>query len=177
MRNPYHRTVPIVHCLMDSLSRSTARTLSNSNGRAPTLSLAYFKSFRQTLSDRTESKNSWPRQFKSITHARMMRPVFVVSGSKSTRPAPRWPPQTPPPVATPNSPTPGDETGGLYSADPRLAIRAAASFRRQLLPSNLSRCPWCMRRSMSGPTMTTSPSSFAQSSRPRFEVMMVEAFS
>ena len=34
---------------------------------------------------------------------------------------PRWPPQTPPPVATPNSPTPVGGTGRLYWGMRRLA--------------------------------------------------------
>ena len=90
---------------------------------------------------------------------------------------PRRPPQTPPPVAGSNSPTCGGGTVGLYWTGARLATRAAASFRRQLLPSNFSKCPWCIRRSSSGVTTTVSPSSRAQSSNGRFEVTMVEAFS
>jgi hypothetical protein len=55
-----------------------------------------------------------------------------------------------PPVATSNSSTcgrvklPHPAGGGTrrrYSGDARLAMRAAASFSRQLLPSNLSRWP------------------------------------
>ncbi len=40
-----------------------------------------------------------------------------------------------------------------------MARRSAASFRRQLLPWNLSRWPWCISRSSSGVTTTTSPRS------------------
>ncbi len=81
-----------------------------------------------------------------------------------------WPGQTPPP---------GRRRDEVHASAGRscLATRAAASFSRQLLPSNLSRWPWCMRRSSSGVTTTTSPSSFGQSSSTRFEVMIVEAFS
>jgi len=46
-----------------------------------------------------------------------------------------WPPQTPPPDEC------GTRVRGCYEGDGRFATRAAASFSRQLLPSNLSRCP------------------------------------
>ena len=65
---------------------------------------------------------------------------------------------------------------GYYDSVCR-AIRSAASFSRQLFPSNLSMWPWCMRRSRSGATTTTSPSSTAQSSMDRFDVIIVVAFS
>lgn len=80
-----------------------------------------------------------------------------------------WPGQTPPP----------DVTGRMdgYSRSARLATRSAACLSRQLRPSNLSRWPWCMSRSRSGATTTTSPRSAGQSSIGRLEVMMVEAFS
>lgn len=93
------------------------------------------------------------------------------------------------PAATSNSPTrgqvkfphltaAGSSSGDDYARAARLARRSAASFSRQLLPSNFSRFPWCMMRSSKGVTMTTSPpSSFGQSSGIRFEVMTVEAFS
>ena len=80
-----------------------------------------------------------------------------------------WPGQTPP----------GDATGRRddYAWTARLATRSAACLSRQLRPSNLSRWPWCMSRSSSGATTTTSPRSAGQSSIGRFEVTMVEAFS
>ena len=40
-------------------------------------------------------------------------------------------------------PNPRWRDGGLYSTVVRFATRAAASFSRQLLPSNFSRWPWC----------------------------------
>ena len=54
-----------------------------------------------------------------------------------------------------------------------LATRAAASLSRQLRPSNFSRWPWCMSRSRSGATTTTSPSNAGQSSTGRLEVTTV----
>ena len=89
-------------------------------------------------------------------------------GGQSKFPHP-WPGQSPP----------ADGTGQLddYASILRLASRSAACLSRQLRPSNLSRWPWCMRRSSSGATTTTSPRSAGQSSMGRFEVTMVEAFS
>ena len=51
-------------------------------------------------------------------------------------------------MAGSNSPT-GSDGGarGRYRFDVRCATRAAASFSRQLLPSNFSKCPWCISRS------------------------------
>lgn len=46
-----------------------------------------------------------------------------------------WPGQTPPPDEG------GTRVRGCYAVDERFATRAAAFFRRQLLPSNFSRCP------------------------------------
>ena len=45
---------------------------------------------------------------------------------------PRWPPQTPPPVAGSNSPTSGGGTGGLYWPTARFATRAAAMVHQPL---------------------------------------------
>ncbi len=80
-----------------------------------------------------------------------------------------WPGQIPPSEAA------GRVDG--YTLSARFATRAAASRSRQLLPSNFSRCAWCISRSSSGVTMTTSPSSVAQSSTGRLDVMIVERFS
>ena len=80
-----------------------------------------------------------------------------------------WPGQIPPP-----------DRGGTdndYAVAMRLARRSAASFSRQLLPSNLSRWPRCMMRSRSGAVTTTSPRSLPQSSTLRFDVMMTDDFS
>ena len=46
-----------------------------------------------------------------------------------------WPGQTPPPEEG------GTRVRGCYAVDARFATRAAASFSRQLLPSNFSKCP------------------------------------
>ena len=46
-----------------------------------------------------------------------------------------WPGQTPPPDEG------GTRVRGCYAGAGRFATRAAASFKRQLLPSNFSRCP------------------------------------
>ena len=80
-----------------------------------------------------------------------------------------WPGQIPPAEAA------GRVDG--YTLSARFATRAAASRSRQLFPSNFSRCAWCISRSSSGVTMTTSPSSLAQSSTGRLDVMIVERFS
>lgn len=93
-------------------------------------------------------------------------------------PTPRRPLQNPPPVARSNSPTDERQDGrDDYALTARLATRSAASFSRQLLPSNFNKCPRCMSRSRSGVTTTTSPRSFGQSSMVRLDVMSVESFS
>ena len=89
-------------------------------------------------------------------------------------------------AATSNSPTRGQvkiphvtaaRCRDDYPAAARLATRSAASFSRQLLPSNFSRLPRCISRSRSGVTTTTSPRSVGQSSTGRFDVSTVEDFS
>ena len=80
-----------------------------------------------------------------------------------------WPGQTPPPGEG------GTRVPGCYPVAGRVATRAAASFRRQLLPSNFSRCPWWSRRSSKGVTTTVSPSRRAQSSTGRLLVTIVDA--
>jgi hypothetical protein len=95
-------------------------------------------------------------------------PILPVPGGHLKLPHP-WPGQIPPAEAA------GRVDG--YTLSARFATRAAASRRRQLLPSNFSRCAWCISRSSSGVTMTTSPSSLAQSSTGRLDVMIVERFS
>ena len=80
-----------------------------------------------------------------------------------------WPGQTPSPREG------GTRVRGCYAVDARFATRAAASFSRQLLPSNFSRCPWWSRRSSNGVTTTVSPSRRAQSSTGRLLVTMVDA--
>ena len=89
-------------------------------------------------------------------------------------------------AATSNSPTRGQvkiphvtaaRCRDDYPAAARLATRSAASFSRQLLPSNFSRLPRCISRSRSGVTTTTSPRSVGQSSTGRFDVNTVEDLS
>src|SRR6185437_14796294 len=67
--------------------------------------------------------------------------------------------------------------GDDYALTARLATRSAASFSRQLLPSNFSRFPRCIKRSSNGATTTTSPRSFDQSSMGLLDVRTVENFS
>ena len=94
--------------------------------------------------------------------------AYVNPGGHLKLPHP-WPGQIPPSEAA------GRMDG--YTLSARFATRAAALRSRQLLPSNFSRCAWCISRSSSGVTMTTSPSSVAQSSTGRLDVMIVERFS
>lgn len=64
-----------------------------------------------------------------------------------------------------------------YAVDARFATRAAASFSRQLLPSNFSRCPRSGRPASKGVTTTVSPRKRAQSSTGRLDVTQVDACS
>ena len=105
------------------------------------------------------------REIRSLVHGIALAPSALAATSNSST------------CGRVKLPHPRRRDGGLYSTVTRFATRAAASFSRQLLPSNFSRWPWCIRRSRSGVTTTASPSSGAQSSKGRFEVTMVEAFS
>ena len=113
-----------------------------------------------------------PRRRPSASRPRPQAPTMAnqvwAPGGHLKLPHP-WPGQIPPSEAA------GRVDG--YTRSSRFATRAAASRSRQLLPSNFSRCAWCISRSSSGVTMTTSPSSVAQSSTGRLDVMIVERFS